>query len=550
MGTLDEAGTGRGRWLALTAALLGWMFDGLEMGLFPLVARPALTELLDTTDETRIGLWFSVAIAVFLVGAATGGVLFGWLGDRLGRVRAMTLSVLTYALFSGLCGVATAAWQVAALRFVSALGMGGEWSLGVALVMEIWPNRSRALMAGLIGAAANVGYVLIAILGLFMSLVLGQLREGLFGLGLSPESVEWLAGHSGWRLLMLTGALPALLTFFIRMFVPESERWQNEHARGTTSHWATRDLLAVGVGAAAAIGIVCLWTIPLHPAVRVAGTVVALVVTTLGYIYPILRYLQRCEVSAPAGANDFVEEPGGTPRSAAFRASPTTFEPATLPLSSLPPVAGPSPAPLSVTRLGSERWRTIGRTLLGACLSGIPLLGTWASIQWAPVWADQLAGSSFPQAKAYTQICSGLGAVAGTLLAAFLGDWLGRRLAYNLLCLSSLASALMFFQLNNHFGPWFLSSVFLAGCCTASFYGWIPLYLPELFRTGVRATAQGFSYNFGRILAAIGALQTSALMGLFDGGYPEACSVMSLVYLAGLVVIWFAPETRGKPLPE
>src|SRR5215813_9237378 len=129
MGLPGEQTSNRGKWLALTAALLGWMFDGLEMGLFPVVARPALRELLPGLGEDKIGLWFSVATAGFLVGAATGGVLFGWLGDRLGRVRAMILSVLTYAIFSGLCGFATTAWQIALLRFISALGMGGEWSL-------------------------------------------------------------------------------------------------------------------------------------------------------------------------------------------------------------------------------------------------------------------------------------------------------------------------------------------------------------------------------------------------------------------------------------
>src|SRR5271168_1805910 len=130
-----------GRWMALTAALLGWMFDGLEMGLFPLVARPALKALLPPSEngqvpDAEVALWFSGATAAFLVGAATGGVLFGWLGDRLGRVRAMTLSVLTYALCSGLGGFAQSPVQIVVLRFFSALGMGGEWSLGVALVME------------------------------------------------------------------------------------------------------------------------------------------------------------------------------------------------------------------------------------------------------------------------------------------------------------------------------------------------------------------------------------------------------------------------------
>src|SRR5262249_6897259 len=149
--------------------------------------------------DANIGKWFSVATAGFLVGAATGGVLFGWLGDRLGRVRALTLSVLTYAIFSGLCGFATAAWQIPLLRFISALGMGGEWSLGVALVMEVWPNRSRALLAGLIGAAANFGYMFIALLGLGLGRVITPLGDGLREIGLPESWVASLVGNSGWR---------------------------------------------------------------------------------------------------------------------------------------------------------------------------------------------------------------------------------------------------------------------------------------------------------------------------------------------------------------
>src|SRR5437899_3152881 len=148
MGPRQDQAPERGRWMALTAALLGWLFDGFEMGLFPNVARPALQELLGAparaVDDKVVMFWISLATAGFLVGAATGGVVFGWLGDRLGRVRAMTLSILTYSVFTGLCGFASEAWQVGVLRFIAALGMGGEWSLGVALVMEVWPNRLRA----------------------------------------------------------------------------------------------------------------------------------------------------------------------------------------------------------------------------------------------------------------------------------------------------------------------------------------------------------------------------------------------------------------------
>src|SRR5262245_31523974 len=106
MGERDGSAADHGKWMALTAALLGWMFDGLEMGLFPLVAGPALQDLLPDSSAGDRGFWLNIATAGFLVGAATGGVLFGWLGDRLGRVRAMMLSVLTYAIFTGLCAIA------------------------------------------------------------------------------------------------------------------------------------------------------------------------------------------------------------------------------------------------------------------------------------------------------------------------------------------------------------------------------------------------------------------------------------------------------------
>ena len=146
------------------------------------------------------------------------------------------------------------------LRFCSALGMGGEWSLGVALVMEIWPEKSRALLAGLIGAAANVGFLLIAVVGLGLSTVLQQMQGWLAAIGLSENYVQALVAHNGRRLLMLFGAAPRCRTFFINLFVPESERWQQEQKRGTTSRWATRDLLGVAVGRLlGAFAIIYVW---------------------------------------------------------------------------------------------------------------------------------------------------------------------------------------------------------------------------------------------------------------------------------------------------
>ena len=483
--------TGRGKWLALTAALLGWLFDGFEMGLFPVIATRSLADLLGfpmtgLTPEQRtiIEHWNSLATAGFLVGAATGGVLFGWIGDRLGRVRAMTLSILTYALCSGLGGLASSPWQMVAVRFIAALGMGGEWALGVALVMEVWGGRSRALLAGLIGAAANFGYLLVALL----SLGLGSIRATLVDLSLPPSWIEW-------RLLMVLGTLPALITFFITMFVPESDRWEDEKSRGRTSAWEGRDLIGVLIGAGACWVILWLWSQSMSWSVRIAGTLGCLIIVVLGYLYPIFRYLGR------------------SAEGAAFKR------------------------------------KTLRTMLLAACISGVPLLATWASIQRGPNWADGFSNQR-AGAKEATQIASSVGAIAGCMGGALLAGWRGRRVAYALLCLSSLGSCWLFFQTNTAYGVYFLFTAGIAGTCTASFYGWLPLYLPELFPTRVRATGQGFGFNFGRIIAAIGALQTGALTGLFDNKLQDACAWLSLIYVVGVVIIWLAPETHGQPLPE
>src|SRR5947209_13476159 len=162
--------TQRALGFTLLAAFLGWMFDGLEMGIFPLVANPALKEFAKTAgvvaEKAYVDHWNGIIIACFLLGAALGGLVFGWLGDRVGRVRAMIMSMLAYSLFTGVMYFAQSPWQLGLCRFLAAIGMGGEWSLGVALVMEAWPRDKRPLMAGLIGAAANFGYAIVAVIGI------------------------------------------------------------------------------------------------------------------------------------------------------------------------------------------------------------------------------------------------------------------------------------------------------------------------------------------------------------------------------------------------
>jgi SHS family sialic acid transporter-like MFS transporter len=410
----NTAARSNSQWMVLLAAFLGWMFDGLEMGIFPLVARPALQDMLKVTSDADVGRWMGYITALFLVGAACGGLIFGWLGDRIGRVRAMSLSILTYSIFSGLCALAAEPWHLGALRFISALGMGGEWSLGVALVMECWPEKHRPILAGVIGAAANVGFVLIAVLGMFVKI--------------TPTS---------WRWVMVAGAAPALLTFLIQIFVPESERWKAAVKKGASEPLA--------------------------------------------------------EIFSPA---------------------------------------------------------LIRRTLLAIAFASIALIGTWGSVQWLPLWADKMTGGTVPEAKAMTQILSGLGAIIGCFVGPWIGGLMGRRPAYFSLCLASLLLCAYLFRGVSEYGTWFLFLVGLVGGVTAAFYGWFPLYLPELFPTRVRATGQGVSYNSGRLLAAVGALQMGQLMQHYGGSYAKAGATITLIYALGLVLIWFAPETKGKPLPE
>ncbi|NDC63728.1 MAG: MFS transporter, partial [Planctomycetia bacterium] len=478
--------------MALVAALLGWMFDGFEIGMFPLVGRPALAELLAGGGG-----------AGFLIGAATGGVVFGWLGDRIGRVRAMSASILTYALFTGACGLATEAWHIAVLRFIASLGMGGEWSLGVALVNEVWPARSRAWIAGLIGAASNVGMGLVPVVSIALVSLVATVRGGLSGV-LPAAWVDSLLANQAWRFLMIAGALPALLVFFIRAFVPESRQWEEERSSGRTSHWAVRDLLATVGGAAGAAAVILAWSPAVGSwTVRALVTPLGILAAFAGFVHPVRKYLDR---SLAAGS------------------------------------IAPEEAAVARRRL-----------VLGALLAGVPLLGTWGALQWAPSWAIQMTsqpGAARVFAKEYTQLAISAGAIVGTIVAALAAGRFGRRVTYAVLCVASTLALVWLYQANAAFNGRFLLAVGVAGGVTAAFYGWFPLYLPELFPTSIRATSQGFAYNFGRVLAAVGTLQTAQLMGLFGGSFPAAGTVLSGIYLLGLAVIWFGPETSGLSDPE
>ena len=186
------------------AAWLGWMFDGLDMHLYTLVAAPFVMQLVGaaSTADALVQEKSSWIQAAFLLGWALGGGFFGRVGDKLGRSRALCLTILTYALFTGLSCVAQTWWQLLIFRFLAALGIGGEWAVGSCLLSETWPPRWRPWIAAVLQTGVNIG-VLFACL-----------------------AVNLMAAHDP-RWVFLVGVLPALLVFWIRRHVPEPEEWHH-----------------------------------------------------------------------------------------------------------------------------------------------------------------------------------------------------------------------------------------------------------------------------------------------------------------------------------
>jgi MFS family permease len=403
--------------IVLLAAFAGLLFDGMELGLMPIASLSVTKGLLgDHFTNVLAGDWFARFTASLMFGAALGGIWFGQLGDRIGRTRAMGLSILFYSVFAGAGLLVSSLEQMLVLRFFVGLGIGGMWPNGVALVSECWPDVSRPVIAGVVGAGLNVGI-----------------------LGLSQIARVWHITPDSWRWLFGWSAVPAMLGLATLLLVPESPKWLA--SRGMTKTATTP-----------------------------------------------LRVLFR--------------------------------------------------QPL------------LGTTLCGIALGAIPMIGAWAGSKWMILWADSVGGSVQPGYKAVTQGFWALGATLGSFFGAQLAGLLGRRLTYFLISLGStvLTSGLFLFTapLSKAFLPW----VFAQGFVATLFFGWLPLYLPELFPTHVRATGSGLAYNSGRFATAIGVFGAGALVALFGGDFAKVGTVTGLIYALGTVAIWWAPDTTGKTLDD
>jgi MFS family permease len=195
------------QWKILAMTWMGFLFDLMDSTLYALVMAPALTELLGQTSSAQnIGWYGGMIFSIFLVGWALGGIVFGIVADYFGRKVTLMLTILIYAAFTGLAGIAGSWWELGIYRFLTGLGVGGEWAAGAALLAECWPERARAKGAAILQTSAAAGYFFAAFIYL-------------------------LVGGISWRLVFFVGVVPAILVFFIRRGINESERWLAAQAR-------------------------------------------------------------------------------------------------------------------------------------------------------------------------------------------------------------------------------------------------------------------------------------------------------------------------------
>jgi MFS family permease len=201
------------QWLVLFIASLGWVFDVFEGQIFVASMREAMPALLgNNADESVVSSWNNFALGAFLFGGALGGVIFGVIGDKIGRSRAMIVTILFYSLFTCVTAFAQAPWQMVALRFLVAMGVGGEWAVASAMVAEVMPSRARPVMSSIFHASSVLGTLLAAAAGGF---IVGN-----------PQF--------GWRWGFAIGIVPALLTLWIRWKLREPEQWRAARQRAAS----------------------------------------------------------------------------------------------------------------------------------------------------------------------------------------------------------------------------------------------------------------------------------------------------------------------------
>jgi MFS family permease len=456
----------RYHWFVLMVAALGWLFDCLDQQLFTLARRPAMISLLHgptggPPSAEQIDGYAGYATSIFLMGWATGGILFGVLGDRVGRAKVMIWTILLYSLFTGLSALSFGFWDFAAYRFLTGLGVGGQFAVGVSLVAEVMPDRARPFALGLLQGLSAVGNVSAAMI----NMTLGQM----------VESGQIEPGNA-WRYMFVVGTAPALMAVVVFRYLKEPERWkavaqEDAAARQLGSYaelfgnprWRRNAIIGLLLAFA---GVVGLWGIGFF---------------TVDLMDSVLRLRFAREMS------------------------------------------------------GSQ---TLTIEHVKEVLSADQLKQLEGTVAW---W------------KGITSIMQNVGGFFGVWAFSRGTHVIGRKPAFAIAFIAAAAStALVFWRLNE------FSEIFwmvpLMGFCQLSLFGGYAIYFPELFPTRLRSTGTSFCYNVGRFVAALGPFTRTLLIDHAFKGYNEpiryAGVSMCSIFLIGLIVIPFAPETRGKPLPE
>lgn len=484
----------RYHWFVLVVAALGWLFDCLDQQLFILTRPAAMKDLLPKLDDPKAFLestkiYGNYATSIFLLGWASGGLVFGVLGDRIGRAKTMMITILMYSICTGLSALSVGFWDFAAYRFLTGLGVGGEFAVGVALVAEVMPARARTYTLTLLQALS----------------ALGNVSAALINIGFGAAEVK-----SSWRWMFLIGAVPALLALVIRRRLKEPERWQQVSHEGAVAKQLgsyaelfrnpmLRKHALLGLVLACA-GVIGLWAV--------------------GFFTPDLtRYVLTKAITGEVYDKEIAK---------AKAENNSTRE----------------------AQLAEIRQDQLGATP-GASLSGDQIA--------IKEGVDSIIGGRLQIWQGITSMMVNFGAFAGMFGFGALAQRIGRKPTFAIaLILAYISTALVFTNLS------VFSDIFwmvpILGFCQLSLFAGYAIYFPELFPTHLRSTGTSFCYNVGRFVAASGPLIQAQLIGLFASTSGTLASqadstrkagfVMCTVFLVGLLVLPFLPETKGKPLPE
>ena len=513
----------RYQWFVLIVAALGWLLDCMDQQLFNLARVPAMKELLKAQFGTaptsaQVSEHAGYATAVFLIGWATGGLFFGVLGDRWGRAKTMLVTILMYSGCTGLSAFATQFWDFALYRFITGLGVGGEFAVGVALVAEVMPERARPYALSLLQALSTVGNITAAA----TSIALGQLEAT----GVLGQFLHW----SAWRWMFIVGAVPALLVVLVRRKLKEPEAWKQLAAQ-TESRKKLGDYGELFGNPN--------WRTP----AAIAG---GLLLTGI-----LLAFL------GPVAWSNHLVFPG---------------------FSQLKLIV----AGFAVAALGAGLWCVFGgggdttyrkRAVVGLLLALAGVIGVWGiaffsfdlvrSVLEQKFKAEGFTGSELQGKLTFwagiTSMVQNLGAFFGIYAFGLLAQRTGRKPAFAVsFVVAMLSVAATFWFLHDFWGIFLLVPVM--GFGTLSVFGGYAIYFPELFPTRLRSTGTSFCYNVGRFVAACGPALLGLLTGVVfkdtataaDASLPlrYAGITMCAVYFLGLIALPFAPETKGQPLPE